>query len=459
MTRSESSPDEQADRPYIVVSADAHASPSLERVLRNYCPERYLSDFDRFVAAFRHHRGDASLLRSAGQDADTDSAALRLIRIAADASSEDMAAVRTGAGQRQDPDDPVAQALEVSNRCRGYEEPTVHLRDMDADGVSANVVFPGGPNGEVLPFLAFGFDQGSSQAPLELRQAGSHIWNAWLADFVSVDQNRLVGVMQVAIADVEAAVTEIRWAHGKGLRALNLPAPRSDYAPYNDLVYEPLWSTCEELGIALVTHVGGGEFPLGTNGQMGMQIYMCESDWLARRGLWQLIFGGVFERHPSLKIVFVEQRVAWVPETLRHLDSIYYCDLFRDLDKTLPHPPSFYWHRNCHLGGSFLAPFEAEMRHDVGMANLMWGSDYPHMEGTWPHTRLAMRNTFQGIPEPDCRRILGTNAMAVFGLHAPTLREIADRIGPRPSELAAGVDQAELPPVRSNAFRRRGSFS
>ena len=132
-------------------------------------------------------------------------------------------------------------------------------------------------------------------------------------------------------------------------------------------------------------------------------MMLAELDWLGRRGLWQLIFGGVFERHPRLRLVFTEQRAAWVRTTLADLDSIWLNDVFTDARDFARRPPSEYWAQNCYVAGSFLARFELEEIDTIGHRNLMWGTDYPHVEGTWPRTRLALRNTFAGAPVEQVR--------------------------------------------------------
>ena len=216
---------------------------------------------------------------------------------------------------------------------------------------------------------------------------------------------------------------------------------------------------CEALRMPLITHSGGGEPALGLDGPLGRAVSAAEVHWLSRRGLWQLIFGGVFERHPGLKLVLTEQRVVWVPETLANLDSVYFSQVHAELAASLPRPPSEYWADHCFLSGSFLAPFEVAARHEVGLDNLMWATDYPHNEGTWPRTRLAMRNTFADVPEPEVRKILGENALAVYDLDEAAIRAVAARIGPTPEELAVKPTADELPEFLGAAFRTVGTYS
>ena len=95
--------------------------------------------------------------------------------------------------------------------------------------------------------------------------------------------------------------------------------------------------------------------------------------------------------------------------------------------------PSGYFARNCGIGASCVRRADIENRHEIGLDQIMWGSDYPHPEGTWPHTSRYYEETFSGIPEKDGRKILGGNAVRFYGLDEPRLRSVADRIGPEAS--------------------------
>jgi predicted TIM-barrel fold metal-dependent hydrolase len=234
---------------------------------------------------------------------------------------------------------------------------------------------------------------------------------------------------------------------------VNLPAPRSDYPAYNEEIYEPLWSACEALELALVTHGGGGDAPLGFQGPGGVAVHAMETIWLSRRGLWELIFGGVFERHPGLHFVITENRDAWVKHTLSDMDYVRWMRM-----PELPRSPSEYWAQSCYIAGSFMAPWEAELRHEIGVDNFMWGRDYPHVEGTWPDSRLALRNTFCQVPEPEVRKILGENAVRAYYLNEKELFDVADRIGPTPDEISAPLEAHEYPRYRGPAFRQFGTI-
>jgi hypothetical protein len=150
-------------------------------------------------------------------------------------------------------------------------------------------------------------------------------------------------------------------------------------------------------------------------------------------------------------MVLSEQNGDWWLTTMREYDSAYVAHRGQ-LAETLPRLPSDYCRTNVFIGGSFLAHYQAEEAAAFDYAtNVLWGSDYPHPEGTWqyqddpgatPMTRLALRHTFAGVPSPDVRRMVGENAVAVYGLDPDALRTIARAIAaPTVDELAHPIDR------------------
>ncbi len=391
---------------YMVIAGDSHAGPSLQQ-LRAYCPSGFLDAYDDFVRGYEYN----------------------LIPL-----------------QRMYQ----PEYYEISRLCPGLQDPQARLRDMDADGIVADVIFAGGMNGEPMPWESAGYT--------ELRFVGQRAYNDWLVDFCSVAPHRLRGVMEVPIWDIDAAVAEVERGSAAGLGAVNFPASRADRPAYNDPVYDPFWSAVAASGLPLVNHVAGGDTPHGVTGPGGTAIGLNEVHWLARRSLWQMIFGRVLERHPTLKVVFTEQRVTWVPVELREMDSINDSAEHPGLER-LPRRPSEYWASNFYVCASFMAPFEVALRHQIGLGNMVWGTDYPHVEGTWPRTRLALRYAFAGVPRAEARQLLGENAISIYGLDRPKLRALADRIGPTEHELETPLDPTEYPEHLGLAFRKVAAFS
>src|SRR5262249_5090661 len=122
-------------------------------------------------------------------------------------------------------------------------------------------------------------------------------------------------------------------------------------------------------------------------------ITVGEATFHAHRPLWFMIAGGVFDRFPTLRVAFTEQKSDWVPTCLGMLDFGYKRMPLKGL-RGVEHAPSEYWTRQCYVGASTPSRIEAELRHEIGIENMMFGIDYPHFEGTWGRTRRFIRATF-----------------------------------------------------------------
>jgi predicted TIM-barrel fold metal-dependent hydrolase len=165
-----------------------------------------------------------------------------------------------------------------------------------------------------------------------------------------------------------------------------------------------------------------------------MGIYITEVAWWSARPLWFLIWGGVFERHPKLKVAITESTTVWVPELLQLLDFRYaethYSAKLGDYRSHLKMKPSEYFHRHVFLGASCMPRREVDIRHQIGLENIMWGSDFPHPEGTWPYTRQQMVESFHGVPDAELAAMLGGNAARLYGFDRAKLAPLVARIGP-----------------------------
>ena len=321
-------------------------------------------------------------------------------------------------------------AVQAGGRA-GTWDPEQRVRELDADGVAGEVIFPAAENFHAPFHGNHPLTGRHDPPPRELRAAGARAYNRWLADLCARHPGRRAGVALVDFADVDAALGEIRWARRAGLRGgILLPAEWEELPPYNHPRYEPVWALCAELGMPVNTH------PLGTGrdaygdlpGATG--IFLSEVKWFAHRPLTFLLWAGVFERHPELVFVLTEQQIDWVPEALAWYDHLYDRPIFAQLREGLPLRPSEYWQRQCYLGASFAFHHEIELRASIGIDKIMWGSDYPHAEGTWPHTRQWLRDAFAGVPGDEIAAMLGGNAARVYGFEPEKLADLVARIGP-----------------------------
>lgn len=313
-------------------------------------------------------------------------------------------------------------------------------QELDADGVAGEVIFPDADAVSGGASAPFGAGLGmSSDIPGDLLMAGARAHNRWLAELCATSPERRAGIAIVPILDdIDAAVAEIRRARESGLTGgILIPAMWRPHAPYHDPRYEPVWSVCEELAMAVHTHSGAA--PKEEFGEY-VGLYIAEVRFWAMRPLWFLLWSGVFERHPGLRFAVTECGSFWAADLLWTMDIAYDREhaakkLGDQLTATLPRRPSEYFDRNCAIGSSNTRRRELARRHEIGIGNIMWGSDFPHPEGTWPHTRQFLRDAFWDIPVHDTARILGTNAAEFYAFDTTRLRSLADRIGPTPAEL------------------------
>ena len=314
---------------------------------------------------------------------------------------------------------------------------------LDADGIAGEVLFPDGITEMNMPPFGAGLSLPTDPPVVpELQWAGARAHNRWIAEFCQMAPDRRAGVAIAPICwDVDTAVEEIHWARRNGLRGILIPSRWGRLDAYHHPKYEPIWAACEELD--LVVHLHSGAAPMEDYadhlGMMG--IYITEVCWWSARPLWFLIWGGVFERHPRLRFAITESTTIWVPELLALMDQRYeetpYNAKLGEFRSHLKMAPSEYFRRHVCLGASCMPRREVEMRHAIGLANIMWGSDYPHPEGTWPETRRQMLESLRGVPDDELAAMLGGNAARVYGFDVEKLAPLVARIGPEKSAFRA----------------------
>ncbi|HZQ56991.1 MAG TPA: amidohydrolase family protein [Acidimicrobiales bacterium] len=329
------------------------------------------------------------------------------------------------------------------------------LAQMDADGVTAEVIFPNTlpPFFDILAHLS-GVPR--DREAFARKWAGLQAHNRWLEDFSRDGGPRRRGIAQLLPNDIDAAVAEVRWAAGTGVMAgVMLPAvpPNHVVEPYFHPRYDPLWAACTETGQPVHQHQGTGAPDVGADVPVGWTIFFTELETWARRTMHHLIVGGVFERHPALQVVWTEMwGLRWVVEELasmtlrlRNVQSRFagapgalnYARTFGSPTvDALSLSPLEYFRRNCSIGASMLPRHDVRFCQALGTDRIMWGTDAPHPEGSAPHTTAALRTTLFDVPVEDCRAMLGLNAAARYGFDLGTLMPVAARIGPFVDEVA-----------------------
>jgi predicted TIM-barrel fold metal-dependent hydrolase len=432
-------------KPYVVVSADAHAAPDTLDEFLSYVDPAHREA----VAAF----GDLS------------SVAIPMFGGLDPGVIDDPDAVRAVATRR------LAGMGVDTDRARSwlarYGTDWVFPSDADGrrlayledQGIHAEVVFPG-------PVLAGGLSPamylgGQTSNGLEPVWPALHAYNRWLAEFCAAAPGRRTGCLPIDLHYMERAVEEIAWARTNGIfGGVMLPAMslKSGLPGYADDYYEPLWSACEDNDVVVNLHTGASGTATDAkqlyDAKHGGFLGLYEVFVFTRRPLWFLLFGGVFDRHPRLKVVVTENGAQWLPSLIRDMEAFFDTHGSAPVRSYLKMRPAEYFDRHVFIGGSLMKRSEAEMRHEIGIDRLMWGADYPHLEGAAPVHRPILRWVFGGMPEEDIRRILGLNAIRVFGFDGAQLQAVADRVGPTVEELSTTVALDEFPETFSWSLAR-----
>jgi predicted TIM-barrel fold metal-dependent hydrolase len=290
----------------------------------------------------------------------------------------------------------------------GEYDPIKRLEDMDTDGVEAEVLYSDIEAGA-------GFNEIEDGG----RLAAFRAFNDAALEFASADPKRLLVVYLLPIVAVDEAVSEVERLAREGARAFMLPLYPTDLGlpPYFDPSYERLWSAIEETGIPISQHVGANDalwhiLQYDTTPAKGIfqslpPVFMAEvlANW---------IVGGVFERHPKLRVVLVEAGLGWIPYFLERLDTMKRRHGW-DHYEMLKELPSHYWRQNM------LATFEEDtygvsQRHRLGVDNLMWATDYPHPDSTWPNSQEVLETHFADVPQEEARVIIGGTAARLYRL-------------------------------------------
>jgi predicted TIM-barrel fold metal-dependent hydrolase len=317
-------------------------------------------------------------------------------------------------------------------------------KELDGDGVAGEIIFPDSDavtGGAGAPFGA-GLGMSSTLVEPELLFAGAKAHNRWLSELCQESPERRCGVALMPVThDVDRAVRDVQEARDMGLKAVLIPSMWNDKAPYHDPMYDPFWAACQDLDMPIHTHSGSAPHTdYGPPGPGHTGMYVAEVRWWAARPIHFLIWAGVFERFPRLKFCVAESGCFWAADLLWSMDLMFDKTFggVGKLGKITEHlsmRPSEYFDRNCSIGASNTRRRELARRFEIGLGNIMWGNDFPHPEGTWPHTAEALKKVFWDIPPEDTAQVLGSNAAEFYGFDVDALRPLADRIGPTPEDL------------------------
>jgi predicted TIM-barrel fold metal-dependent hydrolase len=305
------------------------------------------------------------------------------------------------------------------------------IKDMDLDGVGAEVLFP--PQRTIGHFLGDEDD--------EFVAAGIEAYNNFLYDeFMAPDPTRLIGMAQIPSLGTDAAIETMRKAKARGFKGVVISMWPSGGESISD-ADDPFWAAAADEQMPVCIHInlisrrtrqkqraaaakasaGGGA--KGEKGIYGGKAAKANAKAVAGLGsvfsvvpgtIGQLIFTGVFERFPELHVSMIETGVGWIPHFLEQIDDRYWRNRSWG-NIPIREAPSYYWFRN--MSATFISDRNGiENRHAVGVDNIMWSTDYPHHGNDWPYSRKTIADMMGHIPRDERQRIVADNAVRIFGL-------------------------------------------
>ncbi len=298
-------------------------------------------------------------------------------------------------------------------RSQAGADPEERIRDNERDGIDAEIIFPNK-----------GLAMWATPDPV-FANAQCRVWNDWAWEQFGAWPEKMVPAAAIATGDLEGALAEAERCAGLGYKALTLPCKPVwgghdvDHVNYNLPHFDPLWALVEETGMPVTFHVSTGRDPRAARGNGGAVInYVTHSLSPTIEPVANLCASGVLERFPKIRFATIEAGIGWVPWLLDAMDEAYRKHHMWVRPKLQGLPSDYY---RQHGYATFQEdPAGLALAKDWGLAgNFMWANDYPHHEGTWPHSGEAIERTMGGLDDADRANILGLNAARLFGLAVP----------------------------------------
>jgi predicted TIM-barrel fold metal-dependent hydrolase len=318
-------------------------------------------------------------------------------------------AIGLDAAAGRKPEEFKAMGLTYKDMRPGSYDPVARLEDMDLDGVYAEVLYFGGP-----------VTQYSTDAAL--RRYIVSRYNDWMVELSRAAPQRLVGLAHIPLIDLDEAIAELNRIAKLGLRGFHVdPFPdERGGKPLSDPAYDPFWARVAETGLPMSFHIVGPR-KMDLRATFLSPIPGVKENLIALTPMSiaevvsTLTFTGVLERHPALKFVLVECGIGWIPYFLERMDHTF--EKHRFWTKSIVNEkPSSYWYRQGHA--TFIRDLVGVAeRARAGVRNIMWSTDYPHSDSTWPKSREALAAHFEGVPADEQALIAGGNARRLYGLH------------------------------------------
>ena len=300
----------------------------------------------------------------------------------------------------------------------GAWDPAAKLKDMDADGVWGELVYP-------TTATTFWWLPDTDYAYAMMR-----CYNDWVAEFAAAQPKRIKALGLVTLDDIPRGIKELEHCAAIGLAGAMISVYPGAARHYALPLYEPFWAAAQDLGMTLNLHTGSQRLPRAERkssdpGNAALSPFQlpssyCTTNYWVQLSLADIIFSGVFERYPKLKVVSVEFEAAWAAHFIHTMDYTYTqrirrADWPRFQSSALP---SDFFRRNVSVSFQEDA-LAVRMRRDIGVDTLTWGTDYPHAESTFPHSRKIVARLFKDVPDAEQQKMLCTNAARLYGFRLP----------------------------------------
>ena len=286
-------------------------------------------------------------------------------------------------------------------------DPAFRLADQKRDGVSAEVIYP------TVGMVICNHDDA------DFKRACFNAYNRWIAEYCSEAPNRLLGAGQTALRTVEEGIADIAAIKEAGLRGVMMPGQPGTEFDYDDPAWDPFWQAAIDLDLPLSFHIlttKGSGYQRGSrlNGFLG--IIRGIQDIMG-----MLVFGGVFERFPELKIVCVEADAGWVPHYMYRMDHAYKRHRnWMAPGTSLSKLPSEYFAENIYV--TFQDDWTAfRQANDMNWRRLMWANDFPHSDSTWPWSQSMLAEHAADLTNEQRFAILSDNVAQLYNIDPATL--------------------------------------
>ncbi len=288
----------------------------------------------------------------------------------------------------------------ASERTTGTVDLDVRIKDLDNEGIWAEVIYP-----------SLGMWNSMFRDPVLVREA-MKVSNDWVHDKLIKASPRFVPTAQVSLIDIDDAVAEVHRTAAMGFRCVFLPTkPPLFVDDYHYPLWEPLWAACAEANMVIAFHIGTDPIDVAAGDQLGVVfrgpggavMNHTDNTMMGQRAVMKLTTSGVLDRYPDLKVLVSEGGATWVPFLGDRMDEAYRQHYMRVRPKLSMMPKEFLYRQ-----------VYASFQHDVsavptvtamGYQNVMWGSDYPHLEGTFGHTQETLHGLFDGVDDATRYRI------------------------------------------------------